>query len=530
VRTPGARTPVEERRLPPGTLLDGGRYRVLRLLGAGSFGTTYVVSQPGLFDRPLVAKLLQRMQSAGAKRLFEREARVLTELRHPAIPQVVAYFEHDSQFCIVQEYIEGETLAARIQRERTIPERVVKHILLQLLDVLSYLHTRMPPVVHRDVKPDNIILGQDDILYLIDFGAVREVVDTGDGGGQTVIGPSGGFSPREVMLGRPEPASDIYMAGATALMMLTGRLPDRFFDPVTAVRIPLDVTNVPAEAGFVALISDLFNERIDLRPTAPVATERLRDAAPPPSRSGFIREAPVAGPGAHPTSEQPSAPTLLVGDTTPARRPSRRSLIATGAAAVLIVGVGAVWQSSRNAPPRNSRVPTDSVAPSARVDSAGVATGASTPTPPSPIARVRTAAGLMVSMSTPPTWILDVRVPAQSIGVRRANGGSRVWVGARSSANATLEGEQVLLPLTPSLRTDPGRPVIVTDARVLQSGWRFWKVRFLDAKGDTTAIRGAVAAKQLDNGASGWWFATFASEPDAAVALNAANSAMFSRP
>lgn len=238
-----------------------GRYEITDTLGSGGFGTTYVARDQARFGAKCVVKELlpQRQESAVARRLFEREARVLCDLSHPQIPTMHGYFENGDRFFLVQDFVEGETLQARLARETRLSEVATREIVLQLLDVLEYLHQRTPPVIHRDIKPANIILARDGRVVLIDFGAVREAI--GDDK-NTSIGTMG-YTPTEQMLGRATTASDCYALGATALEMISGLAPVEWHDRETG---NLDwqghITCTPQFEAFLAAMLAPLQQRI----------------------------------------------------------------------------------------------------------------------------------------------------------------------------------------------------------------------------------------------------------------------------
>ena len=159
-------------------------------------------------------------------RLFEREAQVLRQLKHPRIPRYHDYFCMDDQvlwFGLVQEYIPGWSLKELLARGETFTEADAHEMAKQILDILIYLHELNPPVLHRDIKPSNLIWGQDRQLYLIDFGAVQDRA-AAEGATFTVVGTYG-YAPLEQFGGRATPASDLYALGATLIHLLTGVTP-----------------------------------------------------------------------------------------------------------------------------------------------------------------------------------------------------------------------------------------------------------------------------------------------------------------
>jgi serine/threonine-protein kinase len=217
------------------TLLNN-RYQVLQTLGAGGFGNTFLAEDTYMPSRrPCVIKQLKPVtHDPQAYKLvqerFQREAAVLEELGegNNQIPRLHAYFSEAGQFYLVQEWIEGDTLTKKVEQGGTVSENEVKQILVSLLPVLDYLHSRR--MVHRDIKPDNIIIRKRDGLpVLIDFGAVKEAMNTmvnvpGNSAHSMVIGTPG-FMSSEQAGGRPTYASDLYSLGLTAVFLLTGKMP-----------------------------------------------------------------------------------------------------------------------------------------------------------------------------------------------------------------------------------------------------------------------------------------------------------------
>ncbi|ERN41432.1 protein kinase domain protein [Rubidibacter lacunae KORDI 51-2] len=160
-------------------------------------------------------------------RLFEREGEVLRALDHPRIPSYLDYFALDAEvsggltwFGLVQSYIPGASLQAMLDAGKRFKPWQVKQIATDVLRILIYLHQLSPPVLHRDLKPSNLIWGDDDRVYLVDFGAVQAQAAV-TGLTFTVVG-TGGYAPLEQFWGRALPASDLYALGATLIHLLTG--------------------------------------------------------------------------------------------------------------------------------------------------------------------------------------------------------------------------------------------------------------------------------------------------------------------
>jgi len=221
------------------------RYQVIRVLGSGGFGETFLAEDTQMpsgrrcvikqlkpvVDNPEVYQLVQER--------FQREAAILEELGGGSnqIPRLYAYFVEKQEFYLVQEYIEGQTLAQKLQQYGLLRESSVREFLTSILPVMVYVHSK--GIVHRDIKPENILIRiSDNKPVLIDFGAVKEtmrtmVTATGNSSRSIVIGTPG-FMPSEQSVGRPVFASDLYSLGLTAIYALTGKIPQQLqTDPAT---------------------------------------------------------------------------------------------------------------------------------------------------------------------------------------------------------------------------------------------------------------------------------------------------------
>lgn len=226
-------------------LLLRDRYRVIKALGQGGFGATFLAKDESLPGEPccVIKQLRPTTTSAHllsmARELFEREARTLGKIgNHPQVPTLLAYFEDHSQFYLVQEYISGWTLQQEVRRSGPFSEAGVKQFLSEILSLLQYIHSQQ--VIHRDIKPANLIRReQDKKLVLIDFGAVKnQVSPTANNSDQTALTNfaigTPGFAPPEQMALRPVYASDIYAVGVTCIYLLTGKSPkDLDYNPST---------------------------------------------------------------------------------------------------------------------------------------------------------------------------------------------------------------------------------------------------------------------------------------------------------
>ena len=217
------------------TRLFQNRYEVMRLLGRGGFGVTFLARDVSLPGEPLcvIKQLCPKVNDSkaleNARERFEREAKTLAKLgSHSQIPMLLNYFVAEGEFYLVQEYIHGVTLARLVRRNGCLPESVVKSFLYEILPLLDYIHKHK--VIHRDIKPQNIIRCQDDgRLVLIDFGAVKQqiaqAVDSTMKMRSTHFIGTIGFAPPEQFSLRAVFASDIYALGITCLYLLTGKSP-----------------------------------------------------------------------------------------------------------------------------------------------------------------------------------------------------------------------------------------------------------------------------------------------------------------
>ncbi|MCW6035641.1 CHASE2 domain-containing protein [Spirulina subsalsa FACHB-351] len=209
-----------------------GRYQVLKKLSAGGFGETYIALDTLRPGKPqCVVKQLHPTTNdlrywQLAKRLFVKEAETLERLgKHDQIPQLLAYFEEGDEFYLVQELIEGHPLGQEFSRDVPFSEVEVIDLLRDLLEVLLFIHEQ--GVIHRDIKPDNIIRRQSDHkLVLIDFGTVKEMQmqwqdDPEHQTNLTIAIGTKGYTPKEQAVGRPRFSSDIYATGMIALRALT---------------------------------------------------------------------------------------------------------------------------------------------------------------------------------------------------------------------------------------------------------------------------------------------------------------------
>ena len=236
----------------PGDII-AQRYQIINILGSGGTGTTYAAQDQNSGQQLAIKELaLVGMADWKVLELFEREAKVLASLDHPAIPKYLDYFQIETPqnhlFYLVQELAPGKSLAALVQPGWQPELAKVERIAIQLLQILDYLHNLTPPIIHRDINPQNIILSKTGKLFLVDFGAVQNVYRNTLTQGSTVVGTYGYMAP-EQFRGQAYPASDLYGLGATLLFLLTHRSPADFpqrrlkIDFRSQVQIPPEFAN-----------------------------------------------------------------------------------------------------------------------------------------------------------------------------------------------------------------------------------------------------------------------------------------------
>ncbi len=205
------------------------RYLVVHSIGKGGMGEVYLAVDQRLGS----AVALKRTRFESDSELgnaFEREAKILARLRHPVLPKVIDHFnENEGQF-LVMEHISGDDLAKRLESAaKPFPLSWVMFWADQLLDALNYLHSHEPPIIHRDIKPQNLKLTDDNHIVLLDFGLSKDFDSATTGGSSgvgSIVGYSPGFAPMEQVRGTGTDArSDLYSLSATLYQLLTNVVP-----------------------------------------------------------------------------------------------------------------------------------------------------------------------------------------------------------------------------------------------------------------------------------------------------------------
>ncbi|UNU25029.1 serine/threonine protein kinase [Microcoleus vaginatus] len=205
------------------------RYRIIGKLGQGGVGITYAAVDLNSNQKVALKALSLRLTTEWKKiELFEREAKTLSGLNHPGIPRYIDYFQVDTSqdrcFYIAQQLAPGKSLAQLIENGWKPNEAQVRHIAYQLLEILAYLQSLLPATIHRDIKPQNIILQKNGRVFLVDFGAVQNTYHHTVTGGSTVVGTYGYMAP-EQFRGKAVLSTDLYGLGTTLLFLLTQKFP-----------------------------------------------------------------------------------------------------------------------------------------------------------------------------------------------------------------------------------------------------------------------------------------------------------------
>jgi len=284
--------------LQPGSVLQG-RYKITGVLGVGGMGSVYQARDmhfPNVTRHVAVKEMLNLASDPNLREMtlknFEREANILAELSHPAIPKIFDYFSNKDRAYLVMEYINGHDLEAIVNRMPDfIPMDMVRKWATELCDVLNYLHTHQPePIIFRDVKPSNIMIDHQGNVRLIDFGIAKTFQSNQKG---TMIGTEG-YSPPEQYRGEASPAGDIYALGATLHHILTRRDP-RLEPPFSFIERPIRQTNPNVPTDFEAIVIRSLAYEPDTRfPTAGAMKEAIEALDRQPANGG-PRVAAAAG-------------------------------------------------------------------------------------------------------------------------------------------------------------------------------------------------------------------------------------------
>ena len=256
--------------MSPGTILQN-RYRILDKVGGGGFGNVYKAIDEVFGCCVAIKETKEQVASLDQlRKAFEREAKLLRNLKHECLPRVTDYFFHEQAQFLVMDFIEGEDLAARLKkrigRKGPFDVREVLQWADKILGALQYLHTRPEPIIHRDVKPSNIKLTEDGEIYLLDFGLAKgaagqmSTVRDGESSFSLAAFTHGYASLEQQQESGTQPHSDIYSVGATLYHLLTGQIP-----------IAASVRDEAIQRG----LGDPLKQIHDIRPTISIAVSEV---------------------------------------------------------------------------------------------------------------------------------------------------------------------------------------------------------------------------------------------------------------
>jgi serine/threonine protein kinase len=299
----------------PDTILQG-RYRIVRQLGRGGMGAVYEAVDERLSRTVALKETLA--ESDELKRAFEREARLLANLRHPVLPKVIDHFAEDSGQFLVMEFIPGSDLGELLER-RSTPFSAIEVLRWadDLLDALEHLHTNDPPIIHRDIKPSNLKLTAKGKIILLDFGLAKGAAGsmTRTTSGMSVIGYTLHYAALEQIQGeRTGPRSDLYSLAATLYQLLTGRM------PIDALKRAADLLNddedpLPSitslNPGVPAAFASVLMKALSLKPALRPATAAEMRASLSEITPVLARATPVDADEITRVSVTPGAPGRL---------------------------------------------------------------------------------------------------------------------------------------------------------------------------------------------------------------------------
>lgn len=286
--------------LAPDALLQN-RYLVLRPVGKGGMGAVYLARDERLGNTIALKETF--FEEERLRKAFEREARLLASLRHPALPRVIDHFAEEGGQFLVMEFIPGDDLEEMFKaRSGPFPLSDVLKWGDQLLDALDYLHTQEPPIIHRDIKPQNLKLAARGQIILLDFGLAKGSAAgmTRTGAPDSIFGYTPTYAPLEQIHGTgTDPRTDLYSLAATLYHLLTGETPPDALSRASAVLggqadplRPAHEVNPQVPSSVAAVLQQAMALHADQRPASAEEMRRmLRDAtaqaevAPASSRS-----------------------------------------------------------------------------------------------------------------------------------------------------------------------------------------------------------------------------------------------------
>lgn len=258
--------------LEPGQSLSGGRIKIIRQLAFGGLSAIYL-AQINNLDLVVVKEAVTPNQTDETKQkqaeeYLEREARLLTKISHPSIARVLDHFVEEKRHYLVLEYVNGQDLRQFVRQTGAVEPQIAIEWAITICSMLKFLHGQEPPIIHRDLTPDNLIRTNQGAVVLIDFGAANQFLGTATG---TIIGKQA-YIPPEQLRGKTVMQSDIYALGCTINYLLTGS------DPTPLAPSHLPCINNECDAKLDAIIAKCtsFEATDRYQTAAEVETELLK--------------------------------------------------------------------------------------------------------------------------------------------------------------------------------------------------------------------------------------------------------------
>lgn len=257
--------------LAPGLIMRGGSLKIIRQLALGGLSAVYLGQ---LNDNKLVV-LKESVVPEDAKpeiklkaeEMFAREAQLLLKINHPNVVKVLDYFVENERSYLLLDYVNGRDLRQIVKQNGRVRQFQVVDWARQIADILNYLHGQEPPILHRDLTPDNLVVRDDGSIVVIDFGAANEFIGNATG---TFVGKQAFIAP-EQFRGKACAASDIYAFGGTLFYLLTGQDPEALSSSSPAQIVETD-------EALDKLISDCTNPELEERiSSAELILERLKE-------------------------------------------------------------------------------------------------------------------------------------------------------------------------------------------------------------------------------------------------------------
>ena len=364
---------MTNQQLPPGALLQAGKYRIEKILGQGGFGITYLATQELLNRRVAIKEFFMRdfcsrgqdtatvtlgtdanreqMERYLAK--FLKEAKVIARLDHPNIIRIYDIFEENGTAYYVMEYIEGESLSDMVKRRGALPEQEAVACIRSVVEALKHVHSL--GINHLDVKPGNIMVRRKDgRVFLLDFGLSKQYDAEGNQTSSTPLGISHGYAPIEQYTpgGMKEfsPQTDIYALGATLYYLVTGVTP-----PAAGELFTHQLEGFPptVSAALRRAIGRAMRQQREDRPATVEKFEALLPAQGQPKKKSGNRRPPKDSPEAddETTRLNPETDETPEGEGTPRRNGFKRffqsniALIGAGAVVLLAIVCGVIYTS-----------------------------------------------------------------------------------------------------------------------------------------------------------------------------------------